>query len=119
MQRLWGLSAFFDSRTGSVGVSIEPRSTFSFSDTDGNKRMVTNRGRSHKSVIAAKAKGKDIDRESPWKYAFGIETGHSPKGRMTRAAGGAKMLERSIRPSSGPFISAITDDLRKHIAASV
>jgi Bacteriophage HK97-gp10, putative tail-component len=115
----WGLSPFFDGRTGSVGVTIEPRSSFSFSDSEGNKRLVTNRGRAHKSVVAATAKGKTVDRDSAWKYAFGIETGHSPKGRMSRHAGGAKMLERSVRPGADPFTTTINDDVRKHIAAAV
>lgn len=115
----WGASAFYDRRSGSVGVTIEPRSSFSFKDESGGKRLVTNRGRAHKSVVAAQAKGRAVDRGSPWKYAFGIETGSSPKGRLARVAGGAKMLERSIRPNADQFTSAIMGDTRKHIAAVV
>lgn len=114
----WSTSAFFDGRTGSVGVTIEPRSSFTFKDTGGNKRLVTRRGKAHKSVIAAAAKGVAVDGATAWKYAYGIETGHSPKGRMTRSAGGAKMLERSLRPGAGPFTTTIMDDTRKHIAAA-
>jgi hypothetical protein len=115
----WASHAFFDGRTGSVGVTIEPRSSFTFKDTGGNKRLVTRRGRAHKSVLAANAKGVAVDRADAWKYAYGIEIGHSPKGRMTRQAGGAKMLERSVRPGAGPFTTTIHDDVRKHIAAAV
>jgi hypothetical protein len=115
----WATAPFFDGRTGSVGVTIEPRSSFTFKDTSGNKRLVTRRGKAHKSVLAAAAKGVAVDRADAWKYAYGIETGHSPKGRMTRRAGGAKMLERSLRPGAGPFTSTVLDDTRKHIAAPV
>lgn len=115
----WATHSFFDGRSGSVGVTIEPRSSFTFKDAGGNKRLVTRRGKAHKSVLAAAAKGMSVDGATAWKYAYGIETGHSPKGRMARRAGGAKMLERSVRPGAGAFTAAIFNDTRKHIAAVV
>lgn len=114
----WSTSSFFDGRTGAVGVTIEPRSSFTFRDSQGNKRLVTRRGQAHKSVVAAVAKGIAVDREDAWKYAYGIETGHSPKGRLTRRAGGAKMLERSLTPGANPFVTTVMDDTRKHIASA-
>ncbi len=115
----WSTHAFFDGRTGSVGVTIEPRSTFTFRDESGAKRLVTRRSAAHKSVMSAMGKGVAVDRATAWKYAFGIEMGHSPKGRLTRIAGGAKMLERSTRPGAAPFFATVSDDVRKHIASAV
>lgn len=115
----WGIKSFYDSRTGSVGVTVEPRSSFTFRDEAGNKRLVTRRGRAHKSVIAAAEKGITVDRDDAWKYAYGVEMGHSPKGRLTRRAGGAKMLEKGIQTGEQSFITTVSDDLWKYIASGV
>ena len=110
-----GIVPFFDSASGSVGVTIEPRSTFSFTDSAGSRRMTTNRGRGNKSVARAQSRGRSIDRTSPWQYAFGIETGRRPKGRLARRAGGAEMLQTGIRAGYRQFFSQVESDTLRFI----
>lgn len=117
LQASWGIVPFFAPNTGEVGVTIEPKSSYTFTDTDGNKRLVTRRGRANKSVLRAEAKGITVDRKDPWRYAYGIEFGVSPKGRLTRRAGGAKMLEKGAQAGAQPFILGVTKDLQTFITA--
>jgi hypothetical protein len=110
-----GMVALQDSATGEIGVSIEPRASFSFRDTAGNRTVVTRRRRLSNSQIRSVSRGANVDRTSPWMYAYGIETGLKPKGKMARWAGGARMLGNALRSQSQSFFRTVGDDAFRFI----
>lgn len=115
----WGQVAFMDRTSGTVGISIEPRTSFGFTDAGGTRRIVTKRRRLKRSQARAVARGASLDRASPWFYAYGIETGQKPRGRLARRAGGALMLNAGFRSGYPTFFRDVADDVVRFVATGL
>lgn len=111
----WGSSSFYDRVEGEVGVVIEPRNNFTFVSSSGVRMLTTSRGKTHKKTLKAISKGRTISQQSPWDYAFGIETGTKPKGGLARKAGGARMLSRGLEGNASRFIETVGSDVIRFI----
>jgi hypothetical protein len=110
LQQSIGLTMKTDSSNGEVYATIGVKDNVTL--FVGGRKMLSS---SLKAVNAAKKAARLgislVTQRTAFKYVFGIETGHTRKGRIARKAGGAFMFRDALNQSRQPYIDGVSKDL--------